>query len=150
MTNLPITATDEINIKDFTRKPRKSFFRIDDDVFQIRTKRSLPLLQSLVHISKNMKTVIAETGDYEAILEIFDKVLVPASARVLRERVMSEDEDEAIDVEEQLVPIMHYILEEFGIRPTQPSSDSSAGSSSETDGSSSTAGSSSIMSTSTS
>lgn len=80
-----------------------------------------------------------DNENYESIFEIFDQLLIEESAKVFRERAMSKG-DRGIDVQRQLMPILYYLLEQYGVRPTQPSSDSSSGSLNVTDGITSTAG----------
>lgn len=140
----PFTVTttpvpdDAINIKDFTIKRKRIAFKIDDDVFEAYAVLGLPLLQDLMHAVKSMQEMIKEQK-FEALFTLFDKLLFPASAQRFRERAMSTGDD-AIGVQSQLIPVLYYLLEEYGLRPTQPSSGSSTGSSSETDGTTSTGG----------
>lgn len=137
---VPPVEDDEVEIKDFTIKKKRVKFKIDDDIFEASRVLGLPMMQDLVKVTKGLGNV-SETQDYSAISKIFEELLVEGSAKRFNERLMKKG-DEGIDVREQLLPILHYILEKFGVRPTQPSSDSSAGSPSETDGTPSTAGSS--------
>lgn len=129
---------DEVEIRDFTIKRKRIPFKVDDDKFEAYGRLSVPLMQQLIKAAKNLSN-IAEKEDFGAIYGIFDQVLYPESATRFRERAESLGDD-AIDVKEQLMPIIHYLLERYGVRPTQPSSDSSTGSPSGTDGTTSTAG----------
>lgn len=131
---------DQIEIRDFTIKQKRVPFRIDNDVFEASAILGLPVMQDMVKMSKGIGDIAErEDGDYTEIFTIFDQVLLPESARRFRERAMSRGDD-AIDVKRQLLPILHYLLEVFGLRPTQLSSDSSTGSPSGGDGTTSTAG----------
>lgn len=101
---------------------------------------SIPMMQDLVKVTKNMGAM-SDSGDYSGIAEIFNELLVPQSAARFTQRLNAKGDD-GIDVKSQLLPILNYVLEKFGLRPTQPSSDSSTGSLTETDGIPSTDGSS--------
>lgn len=136
----PPVDDDEVEIKDFTIKKKRVKFKIDDDIFEASRILGIPMMQDLVKVTKGLGNM-SESQDYSAITKIFEELLVEGSAERFNERLMKKG-DEGIDVREQLLPILHYILEKFGVRPTQPSSDSSAGSPSETDGTPSTDGSS--------
>lgn len=139
----PFTAprdADTVEIRDFTIRQKKVKFRIDDDVFEAYAILGLPLLQELVATSKKLGAMI-EDQNYGAFFEIFDKILYPDSAKRFRERAESIGDD-AIDVKRQLLPVLYFLLEEYGVRPTQPSLSSSSGSPSENSGTTSTAGSS--------
>ena len=116
---------DNVEIKDFTLRKRRVRFRIDDDVFEAHTTLGLPLMQRMVQISHEIGN--KDTVDkLDRVYDIFDQLLLPDSAKRFRERATSTGED-SIDVQRQLVPILFHLLEEFGVRPTQPSSDSPAG-----------------------
>jgi hypothetical protein len=146
--NTPVVDNDDaVSIKDFTVKRKRIAFRVDNDVFEAYAVLGLPLLQDLMETSKTLQTMLKEQN-FEALFTLFDKLLFPDSAKRFRERAMATGDD-AIGVQTQLVPILHFLLEEYGLRPTQPSSESSAGSPSGTDGTTSTAGSSQLDSSST-
>lgn len=131
---------DEVEIKDFTLKEKRVKFKIDDDVFEASRIMGIPMMQDLVKVTKNIGSM-SESGDYSGISAIFDELLVPSSAERFAQRLAAKGDD-GIDVKAQLIPILYYILEKFGLRPTQLSSDSSTGSLTETDGTPSTDGSS--------
>lgn len=121
-----------IDIKDFTIKRKRIQFKVDDDVFTAHAVLGLPHMQHMIRVSKNMRDLITDEK-FDAIFDVFDQLLTPDSAKRFRERVFSSGDD-AIDVREQLIPILHYLLEAYGVRPTQLSSDSSSGSPNEIDG----------------
>lgn len=68
-------------------------------------------------------------GDVPAQLEkvasIFDLLLTPETAPRFRERLLSRTEP--IDLNRQALPIMHWLMEVYGLRPTEPSSSSGSG-----------------------
>lgn len=146
--NFTTPPQDEVEIKDFTIKEKRIKFKIDDDIFEATRILGLPLMQDLVKVTKTMSKM-SESGDYSAISAIFDELLLPHSAERFGERLKAKGDD-AIDVKAQLLPVLYYLLEKFGLRPTQLSSESSTGSPDATDGTPSTDGSSSAESDSSS
>lgn len=130
---------DHVKIRDFTIKKKRIQFQIDDDVFEAHGVLGVTLLQEIVALTQNLSDMVAEKK-YDAIFGIFDKILHPESAPRFKERGLAVGDD-AIDVRRQLLPILHYLLEEYGVRPTQQSASSSTGSPDETAGTSSTPGS---------
>lgn len=131
---------DTIDIRDFTIKEKRVRFRIDEDVFEAQGLLGITLMQDLIGATKGLSKMI-EDKNYDAITALFAQLLYPESAKRFNERLLARGDD-AIDVRRQLIPILYYLLERYGVRPTQPSSSSSTGSPSETGGTSSTAGSS--------
>ena len=136
----PPQDTDVVQIRDFTIRQKKIKFKIDEDVFEAYAILGLPLLQEIVQTSKKLGAMVEEQN-YNAFFEIFDKILYPESAKRFRTRAESIGDD-AIDVKRQLLPVLYYLLEEYGVRPTQPSLDSSSGLPSGISGTTSTPGSS--------
>lgn len=134
-----VNDQDAVNIKDFTLKRKRILFKLDDDVFEARSKISLALMQDMMRVGKSMES-IEKDGKFERIVEVFNNLLVPASAERFAQRVTTNNDAEAVDAREELIPILFWLLEQYGLRPTQPSSDSSTGSPSESDGTTSTVG----------
>lgn len=134
----PPPPDDEVEIRDFTLKVKRIKFKIDDDVFEAYAALSLPLMQKLIKTAKTLGNMVKEEK-FDGITAIFDELLHPESAARFKQRVQSIGDD-AIDVKQQLIPILYHLLEKYGVRPTQLSSDSSTGLSSETDGITSMAG----------
>jgi hypothetical protein len=109
-------------------------------VFEASALLGLPQMQDMVKLSKSIGSIAdRDDGDYSEIFTIFDQVLLPDSATRFKERALSRG-DTAIDVKRQLLPILYYLLEAYGLRPTQPSSESSTGSHSEAGGTTSAGG----------
>lgn len=123
--------------KDFSKKREPVEFKIDNDLFTAPSVLPIPTMQELAETADAIKTETNNSQLFKKVTGIFDAVLTDASASRFRERVASKEEP--IDIE-QLIDIMLWLLEEYGLRPTQPSSDSSPGAPSETSGTLSTAG----------
>lgn len=141
----PPPVDDTVQIRDFTIKEKRVAFRVDDDVFEAYGLLGITLMQDLVEAAKGLGKMI-ENKNYDGITGLFSKILYPQSAERFNARVVAVG-DEAIDVKRQLIPILYYLLESYGVRPTQPSSSSSAGSPSGTGGTTSTPGSSTEVTT---
>lgn len=123
--------------KDFSKKKPPVEFQIDDDIFIAPSVLPVPTMQELASVAGSLKNETDNDKLFAEIANIFNVILTDASAVRFQERLRSKEEP--IDVE-QLVDIMMWLLEEYGLRPTQPSSSSSDGAPSETSGTPSTDG----------
>jgi hypothetical protein len=92
-------------------------------------------MQKIVKIRDVQKT-ITETGSIEGIIEIFDELLKAESAQLFRACVYTK---KTIGIR-RLMKILPWLMEQYGLHPTQPSSDSSSGSSDGVTGTSSADG----------
>lgn len=129
---------DVVDIVDFSLPVSRIAFKIDDDIFEAHAALGLATMQDIVKVTRTLGDV-GRDGDYTPLLNIFNRLLTAETAPRFAERVMSSGSD-ALDVRKQLIPILHFLLERYGLRPTQPSSDSSTGSPSGTGGTTSTPG----------
>jgi len=135
---------DNVRIRDFSYNPPPIEFTADGDVFYgypvlgASTIQDLSNVLSTGHLTPTpgQDRDIAET--LETIAQLFDAVLKPESAELFRTRIF--DRERPLDLRRQVIPIVQWILERHGLRPTQPSSSSSTGSQDETDGTTSAAG----------
>ncbi len=141
-----MTEPDQ-GIRDFTihREPKQ--FRIDNDTFKA------PAIISPVALQK-IQAMYAKIGDLAGIGNDIDKtlsilgqifaILLPGTSGArFKERLLSEEEP--LDLNGQVIPVLYWLLEQYGMRPTQPSSPSPDGSTdgqtdTPNDGTSSTAG----------
>ena len=113
---------NHVDIQDFTIDRKRIPFKIDDDIFEGVAVLGITQLQGLIKSAKNVKNLV-DTGDINSVMSIFDEIMTVDSAKRLRERVMSTDDRETIDLQRQLIPILHFLMEKHGVgRPTQPSS----------------------------
>lgn len=118
------TESGKVEIVDFSRPPEPKRFRINDDIFEAAPE--LPL--GTMEIAANISAARIKDEGVEPILEFFDAILFDQSAARLRERAKSKTEPIGLA---HLMPIINWLLEAYGLRPTQPSENSS-GSPSET------------------
>lgn len=121
-----IDDNNTVTIKDFTITRKIIPFKIDDDVFEAYAILGLPQLQSVTSVAGGIRKLVDE-GRHDAIFDMFDSILTEESAALFRERGLSRDPRRVLDMRRQVLPVIEYLLEEYGVRPTQQSSDSSAG-----------------------
>lgn len=146
-TPVPTTDDDSVEIKDFTIEWKRIRFRIAPHIYEARPMLGPALMQRMVNIGKTLGSG-GEDRDIEASLEgvysIFSELLLPDSATTFNAELAADK----IDIQKQLIPVLFWLLEQYGVRPIQPSPDSSAGSPSETGGTPFTAGASLVESSS--
>lgn len=127
-------STDDAPVRDFTRKRKRLTFRIDDDVFEAAT--ALPgktLAAFAVRFADIEKVPVAQQLDVFA--DALGMVLLPESNARFQKRL--DDLNNPIELE-QASDVVTWLMEEYGHRPTQPSSPSSTGQPSPASGTSST------------
>jgi hypothetical protein len=122
VTRVVTPADDEI--KDFTRAPKRIRFKIDADIFE--GMPGLPVMQLVEFAAMAEEMETASVREYpELFSKLFALVLTEQSYGVFMERLDSREKP--IDFQ-HLNGVMPYLLGEYGMRPTEPSSDSSPGS----------------------
>lgn len=127
------THADE-PVKDFTRQRKRLRFRIDGDLFEAAT--ALPgktLARFAARFADVEKTPVAQQLDIFA--EALGMVLLPESNARFQKRL--EDLENPIELE-QASDVIVWLMEAYGLRPTQPSSPSATGQPSPASGTSST------------
>lgn len=111
-------------MKDFTSSSKEIKFKVDDDVFECI--KAIPA-KSILEFSGLIDSL--QQNDMGRAGELFDKlftlVLKEESAKKFLARL--EDKDNPITVN-QIKDIIKYVLEEYSLRPTNPSENSSDGS----------------------
>jgi hypothetical protein len=128
-------------MKDFSAKPRVVQFTVDGETY--RGRPYLPA-QTMVDFTLRVEKMgEAATGSdgFATMMESLEMVLMPDSFRKLKDRMKDpladlSTEDAARITElpytpielPQLDEILKWLMEEYGLRPTQSSSDSLAGS----------------------
>jgi hypothetical protein len=126
-----------VQIKDFAFSPEPHKFRLYvGDTFVFEAMPTIPI--GVLETVKTFRNLDASTGNVaEQVISFFDQVLLPDSAVELRKRAMSPSRYPFGLT--HLQPVMEWLMEEYGMRPTPPSSPSSTGSVAD-DTTSSTAG----------
>jgi hypothetical protein len=115
-----------VEIKDFEFSPDPKRFRMyKDDEFIFEAMPVIPI--GLLDRLKNLRKITADSDDSaEMVLDFFDQVLLPGSSIELRKRA-TEPSKFPFGIN-HMQPIMEWLMEAYGMRPTQPSSDFSSGS----------------------
>lgn len=126
---------DNVQIMDFAAGDTSPDFYVGpENHFVCVPDIPLGIMQQVAKF-REMQKVLTETGDLEPILQLMDQLLTNESAYLFREKV----NDKTIGVK-RLMKILPWIMEEFGLRPTQPSTPSSTGQSDGETGTTSTDG----------
>lgn len=127
-------STDNAPVRDFTRKRKRLVFRIDDDVFEAASALPGKTLGAFATRFANIEKIpVAQQLDVFA--EALGLVLLPESNARFQKRL--DDLNNPIELE-QASDVVTWLMEEYGHRPTQPSSPSSTGQPSPASGTSST------------
>jgi len=108
-----------IEVKDFTTPQglRSHPFRIDNDVFQAVATIPLGNLAKLAKLRENI-----DLSNIDQLFTLFDEMLLDESAAVFQARLRDKSNPIGKD---HIMPILEWLMETYGLRPTQPSSPSS-------------------------
>ena len=142
-------------VRDFTIPMEPIRFRVgpdDNDLFSAPAIISPVVLKRFAAKYAELQPLLAQPMDnIEATLAALGEmlaILVPgAEGQRLKLRLL--DEDHPLDLQRQVLPIIYYLMESWGLRPTTPSSDSPNGSPTRTGDTPSTDGASAEASTNT-
>ncbi len=115
-----------VTIKDFSFSPEPKKFKLyTDDPFIFEAPPVLPI-GVMADAAKLRNINPAEEGVIDRIMSFFDSILLPESAVELRKRALASS---AFPFGmNHIAPVIEWLLEAYGMRPTTPSSDSSNGS----------------------
>lgn len=111
-------------MRDFSKKRKDITFRVDDDVFQ--AARGVPAEVLLDFATEFAGTGTAATVDQQlkAFRSMLDVVLLPESL----ERFSARMRDRANPIEiDQVEDIVTWLMEQYGLRPTEVPSSSPGG-----------------------
>lgn len=110
-------------VKDFTRKRERVTFRVDSDLFEAAS--ALPG-QTLTEFARRFSDIgsTPATEQLTVLTDALAMVLLPESAARFSKRFA--DLENPIELE-QASEIVMWLLERYGLRPTQPSSPSASG-----------------------
>jgi hypothetical protein len=144
-----MTAVERVevddNIKDFSAPPKKIQFRITPDVFDCVT--DLPVL-SLIDFAVLVDQVDTNSlSDHakDLFIDMFNLVLLDTSAERFVERMRDKNNPISMTQVQEILP---WVMEQYGMRPTQPSDNSSDGSPTQESGQNSTESAPAVVSTS--
>jgi hypothetical protein len=131
--------TDEVIIKDFSRKRPRILLALDGEEYEARSALGLPTLQRIQQVQKRIKD--PEADKIAVFGEMFSVLLKAEAAERFTQKL--KDEDNPVDPD-QLQGMIAFIMERNGGRPTEESPASPDGSSDAVSGTPSTDGVSSI------
>lgn len=121
-------------IRDFTEAHERILFRINDDVFEAARELPGKVLQRFAgRFNEAENTPTSKAVDLLA--DALGMVLLPDSNAVFQKRL--DDLQNPISAE-KASEVIEYLLERYGLRPTEPSSPSATGPASPASGTSST------------
>jgi len=134
---------DTVNLVDFSYNPKPIQFKMDGDVYECYPILAPTTMQDLGKIIRSGGVSVDpnDEGAIEATLtkitQIFEQLMEPASALKMNSRILGKNLDpnlpddapkpRPVDLMHQVLPALRYIMEQHGLRPTQPLSDSPSG-----------------------
>lgn len=122
-------------MRDFTREPKVIEFKIDDDIFRCHPRLPAKVLMDFAVKADAMGENPTGEQGIQAMLDVLRVTLLDDHFKIFEHRM--GDPDNAIELS-QISEIVPWIMEEYGLRPTTPSDDSSDGPSNQASGISST------------
>lgn len=109
------------DVKDFTLARTDVRFRIGSDIFYCAPDIPFRMVADI----GSMASSDVGTSSYEKFLIFLRGIMHPDSAARFQERLDSLEEPIGI---QQIKALMPWLLEQYGLRPTEPSSESVSGS----------------------
>lgn len=132
LVELPVTE----EMKDFTRPKRAIKFKVDDDVFEAVPEIAAGLVVQFAEEAELIdKDTVKPAELIKVLSNLFHYVLPPESATRLISRLSDPKNPLGLD---RILEIIQWLLEQYGLRPTEADSDSLAGVLSPVDGTNST------------
>jgi len=131
-----VTAAPPPVSRDFSRQRKRLIFTIDEDTFEAATMLPGDVFAEFVSLHDGR----AEAEDYQQqrdmLKQALSLALFPDSYELFASRL--RDKKRPID-DNQLADVVMWLIEEYGMRPTEPSEPSSDGPASPESGTNSTA-----------
>jgi hypothetical protein len=121
--------------RDFTRKRKRLPFTIDDDTFEAAPALPGDVYAEFVTIYNSTSDVETYQQQHDLLKRALQLALLDESYQRFTNRL--KDKERPID-DDQMADVVLWLLEEYGMRPTQPSQPSSDGPVSPDSGTSST------------
>lgn len=121
--------------RDFTRPRKRLNFTIDDDTFEAASVLPGDVFAEMVALYNNASEAETFQDQHDLLKKALEFALLPESWQRFAARL--KDKARPID-DDQTSEIVIWLMEEYGVRPTQPSQPSSDGQPSPESGTSST------------
>jgi hypothetical protein len=129
-----IEATDQI--MDFTEPQRRIAFRIHPDVFDCVPDIPVLTLLDFASLADSIDSTTLGPEMKQMFVDLFNLVLVDESAATFQARMTSKEAPISLNQVQKLMP---WIMEQYGLRPTEAPSNSLDGADSQESGQNSTA-----------
>ena len=130
-----MTAASPPAARDFTRKRKRLDFTIDRDTFDAAVALPGDVYAEFVALYNKTGDVETYQQQHDLLKQALQLALMPDSWERFAARL--NDKTDPID-DDQMADVVLWLLEEYGMRPTQPSQPSSDGPASPESGTSST------------
>lgn len=104
------------DIADFSFSPEPKRFKINDDIFECSPELPLGVLARAAKMKMDKDSL--EKEGLEPILRFFDEVFIGDSSKKFRSRIDSKSNPIGM---RHILKIMPWLLEVYGLRPTDPS-----------------------------
>lgn len=119
--------SNDVQIMDFSPRAAAIQFTLYGDAYYACTDMPLGMMQKLSGIRDTIRTTIdgTESFDMEPMLQLFDELLLDESAARFRAGTTNKEKMIGISVIMNIIP---WLMEEYGLRPTQQLDPSSTGS----------------------
>lgn len=112
------------DMKDFSKKRNDILFRIDDDVFHAAKAIPAEVLMDFATQFSGMGLATPVDEQLKAFRGVFELVLLPDSLALFNERMRDRANPIEIDQCEQVIT---WLMEQYGLRPTELPSSSPPG-----------------------
>lgn len=122
--------------RDFTKQRKRLDFTIDDDTFEAAAALPGDVFAEFVTLYNSTGDTETYQQQHDMLKQALNLALLPESWQRFSDRL--QDKSRPID-DDQMSDVVLWLLEEYGMRPTQPSPNSSDGSASPESGTSSMA-----------
>ena len=111
-------------IRDFTKKRDDISFRVDDDIFHAARGVPAEVLMDFATQFSGMSLETPVDEQLKAFRGVFELVLLPESLRRFNERMRDRENPIEMDQCEQIIT---WLMEKYGLRPTELPSNSLPG-----------------------
>lgn len=111
-------------IRDFSKKRKDISFRVDDDIFHAAPGVPADVLMDFAAEFSGLTTQATVDQQLKAFRGMFEVVLLPESLKRFNERM--RDRENPIEID-QVEEIISWLMEQYGLRPTEVPSSSPPG-----------------------
>lgn len=124
MVRCGLTVRAMTEIRDFSKQRKDISFRVDEDMFHAARGVPAEVLLDFATEFSGMETSASVEQQLKAFRSMLEVVLLPDSLKRFSERM--RDRDNPIEID-QVEDIVTWLMEQYGLRPTEQPSPSPAG-----------------------